>query len=140
MHPTHLAIKTRMDDEKLQKLFRRSERVRLEFEQQPFLRNLTTLPEDYLDQLPDANSPYRKCWKSYVSVRDRYQSELHTKQLMVKKIRQLQAQLGVSNYRIYRDLGLNPGNANAFLTHGDCTKVSLSTARRTLQYLQQYAN
>ena len=126
-----------MNDEQLEKLFRRSEQVRLEFEARPFLRGSPALPEDFLPQLPDANDPYRKCWKSYVSVRDRYQSELHPTQLMVKKIRQLQAQLGLSNYRIYRDLGLNPGNANAFLTHGDCTKVSLNTARRTLQYLQQ---
>ena len=38
----------------------------------------------------------------------------------------------------YRDLNLNPGNLNAWLTHQDCSKVSLNTARKTLNYLRQY--
>ncbi len=38
----------------------------------------------------------------------------------------------------YHDLNLNPSNLNAWLTHQDCSKVSLSTARKTLNYLRQY--
>ena len=38
----------------------------------------------------------------------------------------------------YHDLNLNPGNLNAWLTHQDCSKVSLNTARKTLNYLRQY--
>lgn len=45
---------------------------------------------------------------------------------------------GVSNYRIYTDLKLNPGNLNAWLKHGDSSKVSLYTARKTLQYMENY--
>ena len=58
--------------------------------------------------------------------------------LMHKRVRELQAQKQVSNYRIYHDLNLNPGNLNAWLTHQDCSKVSLNTTRKTLNYLRQY--
>ena len=58
---------------------------------------------------------------------------------MRRRIVQLQKEKGVSTYRLYTDLSLNPGNLNAFLKHGDCSKVSLSTARRAVQHLQDYS-
>ena len=45
-----------------------------------------------------------------------------------------------SNYRIYTDLHLNPGNLNAWLKHGDCGKVSLKTARSVLRYAESEIN
>lgn len=83
---------------------------------------------------------YRKCWNSYVSVRDKKLHELHTKQLMAKKINTLQQQYGISNYQVYKNLELNPGNINAFLTHADGSKVSLDTARRILNYVRSCGN
>ena len=48
----------------------------------------------------------------------------------------LQKEKNISNYRIYKDLELNPGNINAYLKHGDPSKLSLATARKTLDYLE----
>ena len=79
---------------------------------------------------------YRKVYKSYVSVRDRARTESHTKELLRKKIRRLQNDKKVSNYRIYTDLSLNHGNLNAYLKNGDLTKVNLETARRVAEYLE----
>ncbi len=107
-----------------------------EFRDRGFLHYNNCDMERFLDAEMDEVDPYRKCWASYVSERDKKLTEMNTKELMVKKIRSLQSLRGVTNYRIYKDLGLNPGNVNAFLTHGDCSKVSLSTARMILRYLQ----
>lgn len=85
----------------------------------------TLLPEEYL-----------KVWRSYLSVKNRNQADDFAKDLMRKKIKRLQEQTGVTTYRIYTDLNLNQGNLNAWLKHGQSGKVSLETARRTLQYLE----
>lgn len=67
---------------------------------------------------------------------NRLQNDNHSKELMRNKVVKLQNAKGVSNYRLYADLGLNPGNFNAWLKHGNLNKVSLETARRTLKYLE----
>lgn len=90
--------------------------------------------------LQEASSPlpeeYKKVWRSYLSKKNRLQNDNHTKDLMRNKVVKLQKAKGVSNYRLYADLGLNPGNFNAWLKYGDPNKVSLDTARRTVKYLE----
>lgn len=90
--------------------------------------------------LRSASSPlpeeYKKVWRSYLSKRNRPQHDNHTKELIRNKAVKLQKEKEVSNYRIYADLGLNPGNLNAWLKYGDPNKVSLDTARRTVKYLE----
>lgn len=90
--------------------------------------------------LQDESSPlpaeYKKVWRSYLSKKNRLHNDNHTKELMHKKVVKLQKAKGVSNYRLYTDLRLNPGNFNAWLKHGDPNKVSLHTARRTVEYLE----
>lgn len=86
--------------------------------------------------LPEA---YTKVWNSYQSRKNRLSADSHTKELMRQKIRSLQEQNRITNYRIYTDLGLNPGNLNAWLKHGDSRKVSLQTARSVLKFAKHYA-
>jgi len=85
---------------------------------------------------PALGAEYRKVYKSYLSVRDKKKNENQTKALMRGKILRLQNEAGVSDYRIYKDLNLNQGNLHAYLKHGDCSKVSLDTARKTVDYLE----
>lgn len=85
---------------------------------------------------PALDAEYRKVYKSYLSVGDRKKHEDHTKALMRGKIIRLQNEAGVSNYRICKDLSFNQGNLHAYLKHGDCSKVSLDTARKTVDYLE----
>lgn len=82
---------------------------------------------------------YTKVWKSYQSRKNRLVADNHTKELMRQRVRKLQDQHGITNYRIYTELGLNPGNLNAWLKHGDSNKVSLETARSVLQFTKQYS-
>ena len=90
--------------------------------------------------LQDDSSPlsaeYRKVWRTFISNKNRHQSDNNTKELMRTKVVKLQNIKGVSNYRLYADLRLNPGNFNSWLKYGDPNKVSLNTARRALQYLE----
>ena len=85
---------------------------------------------------PALGVEYRKVYKSYLSVRDKKKNENQTKALMRGKILRLQNEAGVSDYRIYKDLNINQGNLHAYLKHGDCSKVSLDTARKTVDYLE----
>ena len=94
---------------------------------------MTQMFEDNDSALPNE---YHKVWRSFQSQKNRGQSDDHTKELMRLKVKRLQEQYGVSNYRIYTDLKLNPGNVNAWLKHGVADKVSLETARRTLRYVE----
>ena len=85
---------------------------------------------------PELEEGYHKVWRSYQSRKNRCQADNHTKELMRKKVKRLQEMKGVTNYRIYTDLRLNPGNLNAWLKHGDSDKISLVTARETLHYME----
>ena len=96
---------------------------------------MTQMFEDKDSMLPNE---YHKVWRSFQSQKNRVQSDDHTKELMRLKVKRLQERCGVSNYRIYTDLNLNPGNVNAWLKHGVADKVSLDTARRTLRYVEGY--
>lgn len=79
---------------------------------------------------------YLKVWKSYLSEKNRNITDNQTKALMCNKISRLQNEKQVTNYRLYTDLKLNHGNLNAYLKHGDCSKLSLDTTRKVLQYLE----
>lgn len=94
---------------------------------------MTQLLEENASVLPNE---YHKVWRSFQSQKNRGQSDDHTKELMRLKVKRLQERCGVSNYRIYTDLNLNPGNVNAWLKHGVADKVSLETARKTLRYVE----
>ena len=51
---------------------------------------------------------------------------------------EVQSEKGITNYRIYKALNLNPGNVNAFLKCGDVSKVGVNTARKILGFVNQY--
>ncbi len=81
---------------------------------------------------------YCKVWNSYCVRRDGPAHEDTLKAAMRRKIIQMQNTKRCSNYRLYTDLKLNPGNINAWLKHGDSAKVSYRTAERMITYLTEY--
>lgn len=92
--------------------------------------------EALMSQSSNLPSGYLKIWKSYLSEKNRIATDNQTKVLMRNQIVRLQNEKHVTNYRLYVDLGLNPGNLNAFLKHGDSSKLSLDTSRKVLNYLE----
>ena len=82
------------------------------------------LPREYAKRLNTFASEYRKP-----------ETQAESKRLRWEKSRQLQLQKGVSVARICNELGLNRGNVNAYMKHGDVSKMSLQNATRIMKYL-----
>ena len=127
-----------MEPVRRERLIETSAVMKKEFERQPILSCSVEGLEKALNDISDPEDAYYKLWRSYLSVRDRQKADDETKLLYHARVTKIQKEKGITNYRIYTDLKLNPGNLNAWLTHGDCSKLSLDTARRTLRYVQEY--
>jgi hypothetical protein len=99
-------------------------------------------PSDFMSMLElNGNTfpeSYYKVYRSYLSLRNRYQNDNHTKLLMKKKIAILQKQKQLTNYRLYTDLHINPGNFNAFMKHDYLDRLSLEATRKVLRHLESY--
>lgn len=95
---------------------------------------------DYHNFLDDkySNYEFRKIWRSYQNKVDRNHIDLDTKSKIRNKTLCTMKDKGVTNYRVYTDLNLNPGNVNAYLSKGDCTKVSLATAMKINEFVRDY--
>lgn len=89
-------------------------------------------------QSPELPEGYRKVWRSYCSVRDAALADNDTKELIHRRVLELQQKKKLTNYRLYTDLKLNPGNVNAWLKHNDSSKMSLDCARKIYQYVKEY--
>ena len=111
----------------------------MEYQRMAALYTAEAMTELFDQASPLLPAEYHKVWRSYQSRKNRGQADEHTKELMRQKVKRLQVQKGVTNYRIYTDLKLNPGNLNAWLKHGNGDKVSLDTARRTLRYVENHS-
>ena len=85
------------------------------------------------------NENFHKVYNSYIRKRDMTKTHVRAKMSMRDKIKNLQKEKGVSNYRLYKDLNLNPGNINNYLKNGTVSKVSRNTAKRMISYLETIA-
>ena len=87
---------------------------------------MLSLLENLSPELPEG---YLKVWRSYCSVRDATLADNDTKELIHRRVLELQKEKHLTNYRLYTDLQLNPGNVNAWLKCNDSNKMSLNCAR-----------
>ena len=87
------------------------------------------------DALPQE---YAKVYNTFLYRKNKVKNDAHTKQLMHTRIKQLQKERGISNYKIYTQLSLNPGNFNAFMKHGDANKISLELLKSVIEYLEKH--
>jgi hypothetical protein len=101
------------------------------------LKGCELLHDVSLGHFDDLLSEYRTIYENYLNNKNSKENEEKIKFLMQKRIVEVQAEKGITNYRIYKALNLNPGNVNAFLKKGDTGKVGLDTARRILAYVNQ---
>ena len=112
--------------------------IAAEYEQ---LSNLYSLEQMRLlleKQSPELLEGYLKVWRSYCSVRDAVLPDNDTKELIHRRVLELQQKKKLTNYRLYTDLRLNPGNVNAWLKHNDSSKMSLDCARQIYKYAKSY--
>ena len=80
---------------------------------------------------------YVKVFNAYEYQCNKHDNEIRIKMLMVKKITRLQTEKGVSNYRVYTDLRINPGNYDSFVKGRNYSKLSLDKSREILNYLER---
>ena len=99
------------------------------------LEQMLVLLEKQSSELPEG---YLKVWRSYCSVRDAALADNDTKELIHRRVLELQQKKKLTNYRLYTDLRLNPGNVNAWLKHNDSSKMSLDCARQIYKYAKSY--
>lgn len=92
--------------------------------------------ETYLQN--DSLSEYRTVYNNYLYQRNHKEQEDRLKMMMYRRISEVKQAKCVTNYRIYKELNLNPGNVNAFLKNEDISKVSLDTARKILTFVNEY--
>jgi len=117
-------------------LFRAAKKFGLEEFYAPVLTTIRDNPVEIIlaeNRLP---KEYLKVWRSFLAKKNSHLTDSATKEMIRNKIHNLQKEHSISNYRIYTDLKLNPGNFNSWLKHGDSSKISLDSARHCLNYLQ----
>jgi len=91
------------------------------------------------NQSAELSEGYLKVWRSYCSIRDAALADNDTKELIHRRVVEIQQKKHLTNYRIYADLKLNPGNVNAWLKHNDSSKMSLDCARQIYKYAKSYS-
>lgn len=80
----------------------------------------------------EAPQRYQKVWRAYCAKRDAITADRRVIGLMRTKTLDALQERGITVYALCSRLGLNKGNAYAYLNGGDVTKVSRATARRML--------
>ncbi|MDR1184432.1 MAG: hypothetical protein LBK67_06505 [Coriobacteriales bacterium] len=80
---------------------------------------------------------YCKILNSFRAAYYRPETIYESKRLRWERSRRLQLEKGVRASEVYHALGLNPGNVNAYLKHGELDKVSLENATNIMKYLYQ---
>ena len=85
-----------------------------------------------IEELP---REYAKHLDSYHACYHASETKAESKKLRWERSRMLLLQKGVPVAQISRDLGLNQGNLNAYLKHGDVSKLSLANADAVMRYL-----
>ena len=80
--------------------------------------------------------PYQRLISGYTRLSQMHKAENESKRLIAARIMQRREGLGVSDYRICRELGLNPGNFNAFFYHGHDNALSLEKVKLILKFVE----
>jgi hypothetical protein len=100
---------------------------------------LCGLNGDNMELLLQTNSlsEYKTVYDNFIYSKSHKEQENKIKLMMHRKIMEVKQAKHITNYRIYNELKLNAGNANAFLKNGDPSKVSLDTARKILSFVNR---
>ena len=84
-----------------------------------------------------APGEYMKVWDAFMVAKNAPERDKALKEAIRKKVLQMMQNGNCTNYRIYTDLKLNPGNVNSWLKNGDSSKVSYRNAERIMHYVMQ---
>ena len=102
--------------------------------------------KDVLDRLNEYNFlsdefsdyEFKKIYTSYQHKINVVEYSDITKEKAHDNIVRMMSEKGITNYRVYKDLKLNPGNINDYLTNKNVKKVSLETVKQIFNYVSSY--
>ena len=80
---------------------------------------------------------YMKVWEAFLVAKNAPERDKALKEAIRKKVLLMMQDGKCTNYRIYTDLKLNPGNVNSWLKNGDSSKVSYKNAERIMNYVMR---
>ena len=101
-------------------------------------QNLVSLNKDnYLDNRY-SDYGFQKIYQSYKRKSNSHEYDLQTKTLIRNNIIKMMDDKNITKYRVYKDLNLNPGNVNDYLTNGNSKKVSLELVKKIYNYCRNY--
>ena len=81
---------------------------------------------------------FRKIWNSYQNKIKIVEYDNYIKENARLTILKSMKEKGITNYRVYKDLNLNPGNINDYLTNNNLKKVSVATVKAIANYVYTY--
>ncbi len=81
---------------------------------------------------------FRKIWNSYQNKIKVVEYDNYIKENARLTILKSMKEKGITNYRVYKDLNLNPGNINDYLTNNNLKKVSVATVKAIANYVYTY--
>lgn len=103
-------------------------------------RDMQAFSETDVEQLLSSGKApreYMKVWQAFMVAKNAPERDKALKEAIRKKVLQMMQNGNCTNYRIYTDLKLNPGNVNSWLKNGDSSKVSYQNAERIMNYVMQ---
>ena len=59
------------------------------------------------------------------------------KTLMHKKLLSIMSEKGITTYKIYKSLNLDPSNTNRFVKHCDCSRINIDTVRMIVKFAEE---
>ena len=81
---------------------------------------------------------FRKIWNSYQNKIKIVEYDNYIKENARLTILKSMKEKGITNYRVYKDLNLNPGNINDYLTNNNLKKVSVDSVKAIANYVYTY--
>lgn len=79
---------------------------------------------------------YQRAVAGYARLFEAHRAENESKRLIAKRIAQRREGLDLSDYRICRELHINPGNFNSFFYHGNDNALSLDKVKLIYRFVE----
>jgi len=80
--------------------------------------------------------PYQRIITGYTRISESHKAENESKRLIAERIVQRRRGLELSDYRICRELSINPGNFNSFFYHGNDNALSLDKVKLIYRFVE----
>lgn len=79
----------------------------------------------------------QKLLNTYKYAAGKKSREDHLKRLMHKKLLEKMAEKGITTYKVYKALNLDPSNTNRFVKHCDCSRINIDSVRKMVKYVEE---